>query len=379
VKRARNITDRAARYRANRNAPDGPRKCAFCGSRRNIGVDHIDGHEEHGEPDNLMFLCKSCNTAKGISMRNAGVGRLTRQYNPTRSGGAATLGEWVRAVGSIVPHRGAQYAGQNYGLPAAMPVGEAVAMIRATPKSRRQDFGAQLSKHRSGRRSANPGGLFARCVEEVSARGGAVDPRAVCGAAGRKKYGQREMTRRSIAGRKRARSNPAAESHKAYEEFHGHEPEEHFSVSQKVHLHKHLAGAGFLTSLAIDAIDGKHRVTLHTFKGALLAFNEKKNQLFIRGGDQRVNLKDFGIRPSEAHEVETLGKAHGIGYDTRKDHLGSEGGQATYTHVFRTTNENGKHVVVKMTRCPDVIYEVPNEQLIFSGGSYKIRREGIDL
>jgi hypothetical protein len=49
----------------------------------------------------------------------------------------------------------------------------------------------------------NPG-KFARCVKDVKARGGSYDPNAVCAAAGRAKYGQRAMTRKSIAGKKRA-------------------------------------------------------------------------------------------------------------------------------------------------------------------------------
>lgn len=59
-------------------------------------------------------------------------------------------------------------------------------------------------------RKVNPS-AFDRCVADVSKKGGAYDPRAVCASAGRKKYGQKEMTRRSVAGRKRAarkRSNP---------------------------------------------------------------------------------------------------------------------------------------------------------------------------
>ena len=82
------------------------------------------------------------------AMRKAGMGRLTHQYNPTKSGGAATIGEWMRAVGSIIPHKGAQYAGENYGLVAAMPVHDAVAMIRATPAHRRSEFAQQIHRRR---------------------------------------------------------------------------------------------------------------------------------------------------------------------------------------------------------------------------------------
>ena len=67
-----------------------------------------------------------------------------------------------------------------------------------------------------------------------------------------------------------------------------------------------------------------------------------------------------------------------IGYKTNKTHLGDEGGEAVYVHKFRTTNDNGKHVTVRIARYPDLIYDVRNEQLLFSGGSYEILREGIN-
>jgi hypothetical protein len=76
------ITDRAKRYRANSDIPDSPRTCGFCGSKVSLGVDHIDGYEEHGEPENLMWLCKSCNGLKAVVFKAAGVGRATNQYNP---------------------------------------------------------------------------------------------------------------------------------------------------------------------------------------------------------------------------------------------------------------------------------------------------------
>jgi hypothetical protein len=66
-----------------------------------------------------------------------------------------------------------------------------------------------------------------------------------------------------------------------------------------------------------------------------------------------------------------------IEYFTTKDHLGSEGGTATYVHKFRTTNEDGKHVTIRIARYPDLIYRVLDQQLEFSGGSYKILPEGI--
>jgi len=140
------VTDRALRYRAQKNAPPGPKVCCYCGSTRNVEVDHVDGHEENFEPENLAWSCRSCNTAKANTMRAAGIGRLTRQYNPG-SKGAHTVGEWMQAVGAITPHKGRKYAGYNYGLVSDMPVHEAVSIIRATPPARRAKFASQLRRH----------------------------------------------------------------------------------------------------------------------------------------------------------------------------------------------------------------------------------------
>jgi hypothetical protein len=181
----------------------------------------------------------------------------------------------------------------------------------------------------------------------------------------------------ATAVRKRKR-NPAAEAAQAYKDFHGRESAETVTVRKQIHYHRHLASAGDLKYLAIVTTDGRYKVTLKKFGAALLAFNEKKNQLYIEGGNQSVPLSQFGIKESEAHELETLGRSVDIGYFTTKDHLGEDGGTATYDHKFRTTNENGRHVVVKIAKYPDVIYDVPNEQLMFSGGSYVILDEGID-
>lgn len=358
----------------------------------------------------------------------------------------------MQAVGAITPHtdRG------DRGLVSSMSVSEAVAMIRATPHSKRSEFASRLRRRnpmkkqnlfgfgtpkalgarqttparggiaahskgasRSTRSSAGSVGThkgysisrdsegefyssldpssrfgtkaaaekhidwylkgrgnpsrFDKCVASVSARGGAVDPRAVCAAAGRKKYGQKEMTRRAVAGKRK--KNPAAGADAVYEEFHGRPSDETVTVKRDVHFHRNLAGLGELRRLVVIGVDEQvHNVT--GFRGALLCANEDKNQLFIEGGDQAIDLSDFGI--VNPQERVTLGKVWKISYHTTKDHLGDEGGEAVYEHEFGTTNENGRHVKVKGARLPDLIYMVRDEALEFSGGSYEIRAEGID-
>ncbi len=171
------------------------------------------------------------------------------------------------------------------------------------------------------------------------------------------------------------RRNPAGTAAEVFEEFHGFKPSEVVTVTKTIFHHEHLAAAGKLTHLDIWGIDEVGH-TISGFKGALLAFNEDKNQLFVEGGDQSVNLADFGI--DSPHELETLGRLTDIGYHTNKTHLGKEGGEAVYIHKFRTVNDGGRHVVIKIARYPDVIYDARNEQLLLSGGSYQILAEGIN-
>jgi hypothetical protein len=258
---------------------------------------------------------------------------------------------------------------------------------------------------------------FDRCVTAVSKRKGARDAGAICAASERKRglmnptytvrsggYDQGEFSTKKAAQayakrlreanrqagnvgayyavkvvrKNLARRNPADESVAVYEEFHGKQPDEFITVEKQIHFHRHLAGAGELRRMVVLSRNHKFKVTMTRFGGAILAFNERKNQLFIEGGDQSVNLADFGIT-REPHEVETLGRVMSIDYYTTKTHLGEDGGTAIYRHKFRTTNELGKHVTVKIAEYPDLIYHVLDERLEFSGGSYTILREGIDL
>jgi hypothetical protein len=80
------ITDRAKRYRANRPEvrPPGAKVCGYCASKRNVGVDHINGFEEDCTPQNLIWACKSCNGIKAHLFKKNGLGRRVKQYNPAK-------------------------------------------------------------------------------------------------------------------------------------------------------------------------------------------------------------------------------------------------------------------------------------------------------
>jgi hypothetical protein len=131
------ITDRAKRYRANQTPPPGPRQCHYCGRKPARDIDHVDGNEANSNPSNLVYACRSCNTRKGVVFRNAGIGKLTRQFNPAKPpSGARSLGQWMQAVMAM------------RGESSTMSVPAAVAMVQATPAARRSEFAAEIWERR---------------------------------------------------------------------------------------------------------------------------------------------------------------------------------------------------------------------------------------
>jgi len=103
----------------------------LCGSTRFLVIDHRDGNESNGDPDNLRWLCKRCNTRLGLSMARAGIGRRTRQFNP----GARNLAEYTEAV--LQHARGEHDHGGK--------------IIHETPKERRREFAGQIWRMRRAR------------------------------------------------------------------------------------------------------------------------------------------------------------------------------------------------------------------------------------
>jgi len=168
----------------------------------------------------------------------------------------------------------------------------------------------------------------------------------------------------------RHRGNPSAAAADVYEEFHGMPSTEIVEVTKRVHFHEHLAALGKLEALVVLRSGNEHRLV--GFKGAKLCCNERKNQLFVEGGDQALDSKDFGFGRSWPHEKNTLGVVTRLEYFTTKKHLGSEGGTAIYFHL-PAEPERGRSAGTG----PDLIYDAVNESLEFAGGTYEILAEGI--
>lgn len=130
VQRAMNpITDRAKRYRANRNPPPGRKICTFCARRENVDIDHVNGDEGDDSPENKMFLCRPCNTQKGIVQARNRIGVRTRQFNP-----------WKVPTFAEFKHSAAVLLGVAPG-----DVGEATERVRATPPEKRAAFAEKLA------------------------------------------------------------------------------------------------------------------------------------------------------------------------------------------------------------------------------------------
>jgi hypothetical protein len=261
-------------------------------------------------------------------------------------------------------------------------------------------------------------GKFERCVEAVSARGGAYDPRAVCAAQERREIGQRELTRRAIAGKRRAarrnalipetpyehgledglydlrnglgpllgpsltdhaerlgytgedlqrfrtgynegyyRHNPYESAAELSEAFHGRPAEYVEHIATPIHEHRVLTTLGELVSIEL-----KDGTDLEFDANTMLSSNEAGTHLFIDGGDQSVDLSIFPELDATKEAV-TLGKVKYVTYWTAKYHLGKrDETPGPYRH--KLGEESGD--------LPSLDYDVVNRLLSFVGGHYHI-------
>lgn len=375
------VTDRALRYRANANPPAGPKRCLFCGSTRNVEVGHLDGHEENNDRSNLAWNCRSCNTTLGAAFKKLGLGRRTRQYNPET--GAQSVGQWVQALQSLRGEAGA-----------VMEPAAALEMVRATPADKRSEFAAQIWRTRRSRYGAtgrqNPVNPWKPDVNfkvgSMYVADGDASTRkllAVFRAAGYRaktvEYGDQKIVvsnapssfmesrkKNPIAGVKRY-ANPEGPAAELYEKFHGKASERIDIVEEEVHYHEHLTALGDLVELKIKT-PTRIRATLRfPDEGApTLASSEDGRQLFVVGGDQKVNLRDIEMDSAQwRRDMMDLGELLEVTYHTVKGF-----------HKFEPINyfhKLGEETGVK----PRILYDTRNERLLVAGGQYAVKPEGI--
>jgi hypothetical protein len=171
--------------------------------------------------------------------------------------------------------------------------------------------------------------------------------------------------------------NPSGAAASMYEKFHGRPSGELVEVDKPVHYHAHLAALGELEKLTIKSNDGG-LVDLEGFGDAVLCSNERGTQLYIEGGDQAVKLSAFGIG-KPYHDVEDLGEVTKLWYFTTKDHLGDQGGEASYHHTLSEEKKTRMSYGFGERRAPKprLLYDVLNQGLAFAGGEYSVEPEGI--
>jgi hypothetical protein len=171
--------------------------------------------------------------------------------------------------------------------------------------------------------------------------------------------------------------NPASAAASMYEKFHGRPSGEVVEVKKDLHYHGNLAALGELEKLTVKANDGGP-VDLEGFGDAVLCSNERGTQLYIEGGDQAVKLSAFGIG-KPYHDVEDLGEVVKLWYFTTKDHLGDQGGEASYHHTLSEEKKTRMSYGFGEKRAPKprLLYDVLNQGLAFAGGEYSVEPEGI--
>ena len=138
-KRKKKVTDRQHRRRA-RGCIDKEqvKRCAFCGSKRNLRIHHLNGIESDNDSNNLVWACHACNTRIGWLLKRHNIGRrVDLEYNPAQP--ARTLAQWVMAVKSM------------HGESDELTPRQAIAIIRATSPARRSSFAEQIWKIRRAR------------------------------------------------------------------------------------------------------------------------------------------------------------------------------------------------------------------------------------
>jgi hypothetical protein len=198
--------DRRSARRSARNKPKrnpqtniraGNPKCRRCGGTRRVPCPACE------RTGYVSRACIHCGGLGGADCPDCM--ERERKRKPKRNPNKPTLTQWLRQLGAD-----AHEAIRN--VPGLVGIHDvrAIEPIRwelwnlADYRVESAQAGVIWLARRRGTNPGPPGSAFRRCVKSVSARGGAYDPRAVCAAAGRRKYGAKRYREMAAAGRRRA-------------------------------------------------------------------------------------------------------------------------------------------------------------------------------
>jgi hypothetical protein len=276
TKKASQITDRAKRYRARRNAPAESKRCYFCGRPNPSDVEHIDGNEANDDPTNLAWSCRSCNTTKGAHFAAKGRGIRTRQFNPSKKksgSGAKSLSQYLTAVMTL--------KGQSD----AMSLTDAINLVHNTPAADRSKFAGEIWSKRKAR-ATNP----------------------------QPKSRQR-----------RRNGDEASEAAALSEAFHGRPVKRVTGYELSEKYQNNLANLGRL--LRLDVVtDDEEAIRLEFHTNVRVMSSPNGRQLYFVGGKQKLNVEETG------KDLVTIGFVSEIEYHTSKDFHDFE--PVDYSHEF---------------------------------------------
>lgn len=179
-----------------------------------------------------------------------------------------------------------------------------------------------------------------------------------------------------VQNRKRGRRNPESAA-AVYRDFHGEPPKRSTDYIVTEFSPREVAALGDLIYMDVRLRDGTVKRLAHprytglngsgpVKTGITVATSSDRGQLYLAGGDQAVNLAEYGIRPDDLpkHQV-VLGTIKAICYLTRK---GFDQFQSLpYEHRF---GEDGGAL-------PVLGYDVKSRLLWVAGGSYHNLAAGI--
>ena len=192
----------------------------------------------------------------------------------------------------------------------------------------------------------------------------------------------------------RNRKNPVSAAEKTFEEFHGIPSQEVIEYQTQHHYHSVTASIGKLICLQLIDVNGKpldiicegwswHGPKSELAQGAkmaktsgwdfdpetkiedivMLTTAEDGKQLFIQGGDQKIDVKSLGFDDRDIHDHMLLGTIWRLWYRTKKS-FEANGEDVDFYHALGKEGSGGV--------CPVLIYKPRNPSLEVSGGRYYI-------
>jgi hypothetical protein len=168
------------------------------------------------------------------------------------------------------------------------------------------------------------------------------------------------------------RRNPSADSSdqlagaaRLSESWHGRPPRTVRELEELVEVRTDFADLGGLDEFVVIGRDGADEFTMrfgHDVRvGGVLEERDGGKfavQLYFVGGDQAIDLAEFGI--DDPHDKDLLGQVKSICYVTTKKHV--KANNEPFEHEF---GEEGGEL-------PSLVYDSLNQRLELIGGSYSI-------